>query len=91
MEIRKPATFPGKAVSTKPISMTIFQQKIQTKRSHFFRLVTEDAAVLFPFALVALFAIEPDVVTRCAKSRFADDQLPVRVAALLADFITEDF
>jgi hypothetical protein len=59
-------------------------------------LVNADAAALFAFvlvvvALVALFAAEPDVVTRCAKSCFADDQPTVRVAALFADFITEDF
>ena len=62
-----------------------------TNRFHFFRVVDEDAATLLAFVLVALFATEPDVVTRCAKSCFAGDQLPVRVAALLANFITEDF
>jgi len=54
-------------------------------------LVNEDAAILFVFALAALFATEPEVVTRRAKSCFAADQLPIRVAALFADFITEDF
>jgi hypothetical protein len=62
-----------------------------TNQFHFFRVVDEDAATLLAFVFVALFATEPDVVTRCAKSCFAGDQLPVRVAALLANFITEDF
>ena len=61
------------------------------KQPHFFRLVNADAATLFAFVLVALFATEPDVVTRRAKSCFAEDQLPVRVTALFADFIMEDF
>lgn len=59
--------------------------------AHFFLSFSEDAATLFLFVLTALFAIEPDVVTRFAKSCFAVDQLLVRVAALFADFITEDF
>jgi hypothetical protein len=38
-----------------------------------------------------LFAADPEVVTRRAKSCFAVDQLSVRVAALFADLITGDF
>jgi hypothetical protein len=64
---------------------------ISAKRPYFFRLVRADAATLFVLVPVVLFTTEPDVVTRCAKSCFAGDQLPVRVAALFADFITEDF
>ena len=58
---------------------------------HFFLPVSEKAAALFLLVPTALFAIEPDVVARFAKSCFAIDQLLVRVAALFADFITEDF
>jgi hypothetical protein len=65
--------------------------KPQVKGPYFFRLVVDDAANLFAFVLAVGLAAEPDVVTRCAKSRFADDQLLVRVAALFADFITVDF
>ena len=57
---------------------------------HFFLFVNTDPT-LFAFVLAPLLATEPAVVTRCAKSCFADDQLPVRAAALFADFITGDF
>ena len=58
---------------------------------HFFLFVNTDDATLFAFVLAPLLATEPAVVTWCAKSCFADDKLPVRAAALFADFITGDF